>query len=244
MALVWLLGSAAGAAPDAARLESAKRHFDLARAQFTLGNYAAALHEFDAAYALDPRPLLLYNAGLAARSAGALDVAQDRLRRFVHDGPHGRERDDALVYLDELKERAAHHEAATPPPAAAEPATAAPSGPAEPATVAPAGPATPAPAAGTPSAAATTSAAASPSAPTSHPTAAPLLPPAAAPHVAAVANSKPAPTPLYRRWWLWSAVGLAAAGLGVGLGVGLAPRPWSPNLPPVKLHAGALTLRF
>jgi hypothetical protein len=43
----------------------------------------------------------------------------------------------------------------------------------------------------------------------------PLPPP---PDVAPVA-----PTPLYRRWWLWTAVGAAAVaiGLGVGLGVGL-----------------------
>jgi tetratricopeptide (TPR) repeat protein len=43
---------------------------------------------------------------------------------------------------------------------------------------------------------------------------------------AAPATTAPAPhrtaTPLYRRWWLWTAVGaVAAGGLAVGLGVGL-----------------------
>ena len=28
-------------------------------------------------------------------------------------------------------------------------------------------------------------------------------------------------TPVYKTWWLWSAVGVAAAGLAIGLGVGL-----------------------
>jgi tetratricopeptide (TPR) repeat protein len=30
--------------------------------------------------------------------------------------------------------------------------------------------------------------------------------------------------PIYRRWWLWTGLGVIAAGVGVGLGVGLAPR--------------------
>ena len=32
------------------------------------------------------------------------------------------------------------------------------------------------------------------------------------------------PPPLYKKWWLWTAVGAAAVGIGVGLGVGLAAR--------------------
>jgi hypothetical protein len=32
------------------------------------------------------------------------------------------------------------------------------------------------------------------------------------------------PKPLYKRWWLWTTVGIVAAGVGVGLGVGLSPR--------------------
>ena len=31
----------------------------------------------------------------------------------------------------------------------------------------------------------------------------------------------PAPTPVYKKWWLWTVVGLVAVGAGVGLGVGL-----------------------
>jgi tetratricopeptide (TPR) repeat protein len=38
----------------------------------------------------------------------------------------------------------------------------------------------------------------------------------------------PRKTPLYKKWWLWTVVGVAAAGLAVGLGVGLAP-PSSPT---------------
>jgi tetratricopeptide (TPR) repeat protein len=46
----------------------------------------------------------------------------------------------------------------------------------------------------------------------------------AAPQATAV-TAAPAPrkTPVYKKWWLWTIVGVAAAGLAVGLGVGLAP---------------------
>lgn len=41
------------------------------------------------------------------------------------------------------------------------------------------------------------------------------------PRAAAPLLREEARQPLYRRWWLWSVVGVAAATLGVGLGVGL-----------------------
>lgn len=43
---------------------------------------------------------------------------------------------------------------------------------------------------------------------------------AATPSVAATR-----PTPVYKRWWLWTLVGAAAAGAAVGLGVGLSGSP-------------------
>jgi hypothetical protein len=237
LALALLSAKEAFADPtsDAARIDAAKRHFDVARAQFTLGNYAAALVEFDAAYALDPRPLLLYNAGLAARSAGSIDVAQDRLRHFVRDALDGRERDDALVYLDELKTLAGRRDrrevggaTTSSPPIDTAPTPAAPT-PAAPA-ASPLPPAAPSP-----------SKTATPPAAGSIPPAKPL---AQADVSAATVKKKRAAMPLYRRWWLWSAVAAATAGIAVGLGVGLAPKPWSPNLAPVSLHSGSLTLRF
>ena len=45
---------------------------------------------------------------------------------------------------------------------------------------------------------------------------------------AASIDPPPAPvapsTPLYRRWWLWTAVGVAAAGIAIGVGIGVASR--------------------
>jgi tetratricopeptide (TPR) repeat protein len=39
--------------------------------------------------------------------------------------------------------------------------------------------------------------------------------------VTATSEPPPARTPIYKKWWLWTAVGVAAAGVAVGLGVGL-----------------------
>jgi hypothetical protein len=36
------------------------------------------------------------------------------------------------------------------------------------------------------------------------------------------------PRPLYEKWWLWTAVGSAAAGLGIGLGISLGTGHSSP----------------
>jgi tetratricopeptide (TPR) repeat protein len=50
--------------------------------------------------------------------------------------------------------------------------------------------------------------------------------PAASTPAAAVVVTAPPPepkrTPVYKRWWLWTAVGVVAAGAAVGIGVGIA----------------------
>jgi tetratricopeptide (TPR) repeat protein len=66
-------------------------------------------------------------------------------------------------------------------------------------------------------------------------------PSAATPSILITTNaSPPRHTPLYKRWWLWTAVGGAIA-LGVGLGVGLALAP-APAAPSVSVTSG--TYRF
>lgn len=39
--------------------------------------------------------------------------------------------------------------------------------------------------------------------------------------VMATPAAAPAKTPVYKKWWLWTIVGVAAVGAGIGLGVGL-----------------------
>ena len=68
--------------------------------------------------------------------------------------------------------------------------------------------------------------------------------PASVPVTAALgsveATHAPERMPLYKKWWLWTAVGAAAVaiGLGVGLGVGLRP-PAYPSSP-----ANVMTVKF
>lgn len=53
----------------------------------------------------------------------------------------------------------------------------------------------------------------------------PALAPAPAPaeplRVSRTAETGARPTPIYKKWWLWTAVGVAAAGVAVGVGLGL-----------------------
>lgn len=50
------------------------------------------------------------------------------------------------------------------------------------------------------------------------------------------ATEKPAPKPLYKKWWLWTTVGaVVVVGVGVGLGVGLTlGKSSQTNFPPIQ----------
>lgn len=52
-------------------------------------------------------------------------------------------------------------------------------------------------------------------------TAPPTAPPPTSTTPALTARAPERPTPLYKKWWLWTAVGVGAAAVAVGLGVGL-----------------------
>jgi tetratricopeptide (TPR) repeat protein len=59
-------------------------------------------------------------------------------------------------------------------------------------------------------------------------------PAAAQPAATTASPAQPIERPLYRRWWLWTAVGgVVVAGVVIGLAVGLSPAPagFSPTLP-------------
>jgi tetratricopeptide (TPR) repeat protein len=71
------------------------------------------------------------------------------------------------------------------------------------------------------------------------PRASPIL---ANPNSPAVSPAHAATTgkPIYKRWWLWTVVGVAAAGVAVGAGIALAPGPSAPSVPTTT----GTTLRF
>ncbi|HEX9105185.1 MAG TPA: tetratricopeptide repeat protein [Polyangia bacterium] len=67
-------------------------------------------------------------------------------------------------------------------------------------------------------------------------------PAAAAPSPVASTARDTQPKKLYKRWWVWTLVGVAAAGAAVGLGVGLTRHSFSSTLP--DLVVGNAALRF
>jgi tetratricopeptide (TPR) repeat protein len=54
-----------------------------------------------------------------------------------------------------------------------------------------------------------------------------------------VLNKEPPPTPVYKKWWLWTVVGVAAAGVAVGVGVGVTQGAHYPNSYPTLAFGGA-----
>jgi tetratricopeptide (TPR) repeat protein len=68
------------------------------------------------------------------------------------------------------------------------------------------------------------------------------LPAAATPVATTTTASETRRTPVYKKWWLWTAVagGVVAVGLGVGLGLGLSGDHFNPSLG--KIGPGALNV--
>jgi tetratricopeptide (TPR) repeat protein len=54
-------------------------------------------------------------------------------------------------------------------------------------------------------------------------------PAAASQAIVAAPADQPAATPVYKKWWLWTLVGVAVVGVGVGVGVGLGTAKSGPS---------------
>src|ERR1700749_893608 len=102
--------------------ELAKAHFELGRAQYKHGDYEGALREFDELFKLQQAPLLLYNAGLAARKAGHDPIALRRFEDYLKHAPDdAAERAEVQRYVDELHAAGVTEEPAAAPPVVAPP---------------------------------------------------------------------------------------------------------------------------
>lgn len=98
--------------------EAARSRFRVGQALYREGRFLDAAREFDAAYELSPRPVLLFNAYLAYRDAGDLAHAVPSLRRYLEEAPDApdvellQQRLEALqARLDEQNASAAADEA-------------------------------------------------------------------------------------------------------------------------------------
>src|SRR4051794_36655372 len=68
---------------SSASTQRARRHVLAGKRAFEARRYAVALKEFDAGYAIDPRPGFLLNMGHASRRMGQLRRARDYYLRFL-----------------------------------------------------------------------------------------------------------------------------------------------------------------
>jgi hypothetical protein len=172
--------------------ESATRHFDLTE-------YEAALNDFKEGYRHKDDPVFLYNIAQCYRLMNKNDEALRFYRSYLRRAPSAPNRDEVERRITTLQESlaAAERARATPPQTTLPPSNIKPSADAPPtATTTP---------------------------PTTTPPAVEPPPPSSstATSTSVTATAPPRHTPVYKKWWLWTIVGVVAVGAGVGLGVGL-----------------------
>ncbi|MBN2576244.1 MAG: tetratricopeptide repeat protein [Deltaproteobacteria bacterium] len=224
----WGLGNAGSsfaAEPSKTAKQEAKARFTTGQRHYNLNEFAEALIEFKEAYRLLPDPAFLYNLGQCERQLGHHEEALRFYRSFLREEPKAPNRLEVLNKIEELeaaiKSKEAEAEKAVPPPPALEPAKpVSPPAEAQPA-VAPAPLPPPVPTGA--SAGATP-----PPAPAQEAQPLPATPPVN-PEIATgpsdpidlTASQTPQPeagtTPVYKRWWFWTAAAVVVAGAGIGI---------------------------
>ena len=81
----------------------AKQHFETAERLFSLGRFAAALVEYEAAFDAEPLPEFLFNMGQAHRNLGHLTEAVRLFRRFLQLKPDSDRRVALLNTIADLE---------------------------------------------------------------------------------------------------------------------------------------------
>ncbi len=209
-----------------ATTQRARRHFLAGKRAFEAKRYAAALKEFEAGYAIDPRPGFLLNMGHASRRMGELRRAREFYLKFLESDPPASERRSTIALVVDIDRQLAEaptsgrHASAAPAPVTPPPAVEVG--------------AVPAPVEPLPAPAPVVVAEEKQEAPAEAPLPRPRLhlEPAVAVRVTSreelarseslvappVAREESSP-PIYRRWWFWAGAG-AAAGVVTALAVG------------------------
>jgi hypothetical protein len=193
---------------ESPRVSRARVLFQEGNVAFEAGDYPLAMQKFQDAYELSPKPLLLFNIGLAAEQAMQPELALQTFERFLEVSGPMKERAEARHHIADLQRILQWQHRSppgSPPPSPAPPVV------------------SPAPASPTPA----------PASPTPAPAAAPVI----APWTPAVATTAPAPATkrpsVARRAWFWGVLGsvtlLAAGGVAVWFTIGMPNRYPSPN---------------
>jgi hypothetical protein len=83
----------------------ARQHFMAGQDYYSQGRYQKAIEEFDEAYRLDPRPLLLYNIAQTWEKLGELEKAIEFLKKYLDADPNIENRTTLLNKLQTMEER-------------------------------------------------------------------------------------------------------------------------------------------
>lgn len=193
---------------------AAKAAYEEGVRQYDLREWAPALDAFKRAYLAFPSPAFLFNIAQCHRALGHDREALEFYRSYLRLSPDASDREETQRTIAELERRVADEEAH---PRGDDTKRPAPS--ASPSAGAAAGP-PPAAAAGATVLSPTPAAVAAGPSPAPSPVATPTSPAAPAPA---------ASIPVYRRWWLWTAVGGALVAIGAGVAIGVAASSSSPT---------------
>ncbi len=83
----------------------AKQHFLAGQDYYSQGRYDKAIDEFEEAYRLDPRPLLLFNIAQSHEKLGNLEEAVEYLEKFLREDPESEQRASLESKIKNLKSR-------------------------------------------------------------------------------------------------------------------------------------------
>jgi tetratricopeptide (TPR) repeat protein len=86
--------------------DRARRHFDLGSSYFDAGRYEEAIHEFESAQAIKPRPRFFYNVARCYEHLEDWRRAVDNYRRYLAADPNAPEGDDLRIRIRTLADRA------------------------------------------------------------------------------------------------------------------------------------------
>jgi hypothetical protein len=120
------------ASPSAEDEAAGKRHYKRGDELFKQGRFLDAAHEFEAGFAVAPRPLFLLNIGHSYRKAQELRRARSAYEEFLKEDPKTSYRadvEDLMKTIDDALGASSLPLPATPPPASPAPAVLAPSPP-------------------------------------------------------------------------------------------------------------------
>jgi hypothetical protein len=222
-ALLAASSARARAAPPS-EAEQARRHFEAGTKAFNLGEFKRAVEEYKAAYNSKADPVFLYNIAQAYRLDNNLQQSLFFYKSYLVNSPRAPNRREVEERIHKLETQLAEQRALTsmPPNAPVPPGGTATTIEPDPATVASTSTTRTEPRSTT-----TTT-----TEPKSTTTTTATTTTGTSGALTATAPKRRDTEPVYKKWWLWTVVGVGVVGigLGVGLGVGLSGGPPSSNL--------------